>query len=59
MTDETPNKIFTITPIKQLPFSPSQFLNTTNMLISFESNLQSTPEKHKSPVLKIKVSLNI
>lgn len=31
-------------PIKQLPFSPSQFLNSPNL--SFDVTLASTPMKH-------------
>ncbi|KAI5707364.1 hypothetical protein M8J77_000935 [Diaphorina citri] len=36
-----------LTPIKQLPFSPSQFLNSP--LLSFNVNLSSTPEKQNRP----------
>uniref|UniRef100_A0A8D8YK82 Transcriptional activator Myb n=1 Tax=Cacopsylla melanoneura TaxID=428564 RepID=A0A8D8YK82_9HEMI len=39
----TPLKQHHLTPIKQLPFSPSQFLNSP--LLSFNVNLSSTPEK--------------
>lgn len=39
----SPNRIST-TPIKQLPFSPSQFLNSPNL--TFDVQLSSTPVKH-------------
>lgn len=40
---DTPSKCIT-SPIKQLPFSPSQFLNSPNL--SFDVTLASTPVKH-------------
>ncbi|KAK5647466.1 hypothetical protein RI129_002358 [Pyrocoelia pectoralis] len=39
------------TPIKQLPFSPSQFLNSPNL--SFDVTLASTPLKQNSTPIKV------